>query len=255
MKITLSLLLVLTCSVISLTAASPGKAPSITKEPDSLSAGYGGTVKLSVTAQGTETLSFQWFKDGVVLNNDLLTVAGANTESLSLGPVKPINSGEYFAVISNSFGSVTSQVARLSLLQDVAVKIAGTCPSYGSGCANGVAVSGSYAFVADGVSGLQVVDISNPTNSVQVGRLGTSGYALGVAVNGNYAYVADSDAGLQVIDISNPVNPQRIGGCAAGAYALGVVTVGTTAYVASGNDGLIVIDISNPANPKRIGSL
>ena len=45
--------------------------------------------------------------------------------------------------------------------------------------------------MADGDAGLQVIDVSNPTNCVRVGGYDTSGYALGVAVSGNYAYVAD----------------------------------------------------------------
>ena len=80
------------------------------------------------------------------------------------------------------------------------------------GMAQTVAVSGNYAYVADGTAGLQVIDVSNPANPKRTGAYDTGGYALGVAVSGNFAYVADGDAGLQVIDISNPANPQRVGG-------------------------------------------
>ena len=75
-----------------------------------------------------------------------------------------------------------------------------------------MAVSGNYAYVADGDAGLQVIDVSNPANPQRVGGYDTSGDAQGVAVSGNYAYVADGGAGLQVIDVSNPANPQRVGG-------------------------------------------
>ena len=42
-----------------------------------------------------------------------------------------------------------------------------------------------------GMPGLQVIDVSNPTNCVRVGGYDTGGTAYGVAVAGNYAYVAD----------------------------------------------------------------
>jgi hypothetical protein len=54
--------------------------------------------------------------------------------------------------------------------------------------------------VADGSSGLQVIDISNPSNPAIVGTCDTPYSAHGVHVAGGYAYVADGDSGLQVIE-------------------------------------------------------
>lgn len=68
--------------------------------------------------------------------------------------------------------------------------------------ARGVAISGSYAFVADAGKGLQVVDIANPCNPFEVGNCDTPGAAAGIYVSGSYAYVADGDAGLRIIKIS-----------------------------------------------------
>jgi hypothetical protein len=59
------------------------------------------------------------------------------------------------------------------------------------GYARGVAVSGPYAYVADGGSGLRVIDVSDPAHPTEVGFYDTPGYAYGVAVSGPYAYVAD----------------------------------------------------------------
>jgi hypothetical protein len=76
-----------------------------------------------------------------------------------------------------------------------------------SGNALGVAVNGSYAYVADSDAGLEVIDIRNPAAPVAVGGHDTGGTALAVAVGGQYAYVADGIDGLQVIDISKPTAP------------------------------------------------
>jgi hypothetical protein len=41
---------------------------------------------------------------------------------------------------------------------------------------------GSYAYVADGYSGLEIIDISNPTTPILKGSYDTSGSAVGVQV-------------------------------------------------------------------------
>ena len=61
------------------------------------------------------------------------------------------------------------------------------------GYAYGVAVSGTYAYVADCDSGLQVIDITNPASPQIVGSVDTPGSAYGVAVSGTHAYVADGE--------------------------------------------------------------
>jgi len=111
-----------------------------------------------------------------------------------------------------------------------------------------VTVSGSYAYVADGSSGLQVIDISNPSNLQIIGSVDTPDSARHVTVSGSYAYVADYVSGLQVIDISNPSNPQIIGSIDTG-IADCVTVSGNYAYV----DGLQVVDISDPSTPQIIG--
>ncbi|MFM5897996.1 MAG: DUF4347 domain-containing protein, partial [Dolichospermum sp.] len=123
-----------------------------------------------------------------------------------------------------------------------------------SGYANDVQVVGNYAYVADHDSGLQIIDISNPTTPTLKGNYDTSGYASGVQVVGNYAYVADGYSGLQIIDISNPAAPTLVGNYDTPNLAHGVQIVGNCAYVADWGSGLQIIDISNPAAPTLVGT-
>ncbi|MHB8120129.1 MAG: SdrD B-like domain-containing protein, partial [Methanothrix sp.] len=118
-----------------------------------------------------------------------------------------------------------------------------------TGTAYGVALSGSYAYVADGSSGLRIIDISNPASPFLKGTYNTPGTAYGVALSGSYAYVADGSSGLQIIDISNPANPFLKGTYNTPGTARSVALSGSYAYVADGSSGLQTIDISNPANP------
>jgi hypothetical protein len=79
---------------------------------------------------------------------------------------------------------------------------------------NGIAVSGAYAFITylldtDGVFGMMVIDISNPTNPIPLGSTVTLGgeYAYSLEVLGDYVYLANGIAGLQVYDVSDPYAP------------------------------------------------
>ncbi|MDB9535207.1 DUF4347 domain-containing protein [Dolichospermum planctonicum CS-1226] len=126
--------------------------------------------------------------------------------------------------------------------------------SYKISNGQGVQVVGNYAYVADSSSGLQIIDISNPTALTLKGNYDTSGSAYDVQIVGNYAYVADGASGLQIIDISNPTAPTLKGNYNTSGSANGVQVVGNYAYVADGASGLQIIDISNPTTPTLKGN-
>jgi hypothetical protein len=109
--------------------------------------------------------------------------------------------------------------------------------------------------VADGYSGLQVIDITNPTSPQIVGSLNTPGVAIDVAISGSHAYVADGVSGLQVIDITTPASLQIVGSVNTPENAVGVAIFGSHAYVGDGWSGLQVIDITTPESPQTIGSV
>jgi hypothetical protein len=117
----------------------------------------------------------------------------------------------------------------------------------------GVAVSGDLAFVADRVSGLQIINFANPASPSLSGTYDTPGVALGVAVAGDLAFVADYSGGLRIVNITNPAIPTLVG-----TYALGsayyVAVAGDLAFVADGLAGLRIINITNPAIPTLVGT-
>ncbi len=87
--------------------------------------------------------------------------------------------------------------------------IAATCkiPS-GSSRLGDVAVEGDMAFIANGYSGLQVVDVADPSSPAIVGSVISPNAASSrVEVFGNHAYVMDEFAGLKVVDITIPALP------------------------------------------------
>ncbi|RLC64716.1 MAG: hypothetical protein DRI01_02885, partial [Chloroflexi bacterium] len=101
--------------------------------------------------------------------------------------------------------------------------------------AEGVAVMGNFAYVANLGAGLRVIDISDPEHPDGVGFCDTPGQARGVAVSGNFVYVADGEAGLRMIDITNPERPDEVASCDTPGRACGVAVSGNHAYVADGN--------------------
>jgi hypothetical protein len=120
--------------------------------------------------------------------------------------------------------------------------------------AQGVAIRGSYAYVADGGSGLRIVDISDPS-SLRIVGTGTASFATAVAVSGNYAYVEDFGTGLRVFNVSTPVSPTLTGTCTDVKNAVCLAASGTTVFTgASRGGGMIVIDASNPAMPVKRGT-
>jgi hypothetical protein len=115
--------------------------------------------------------------------------------------------------------------------------------------ARDVAVSGSYAFVADYYKGLAVLDASDPANLRTIGSVKTPYYVKRVVVSGDYAYVAAH--GLHTIDVSDPTRPRRTS-----TYAEGddIAVSGNLLYTAGYGAGLHVLDLTWPASPRRIGN-
>jgi hypothetical protein len=115
------------------------------------------------------------------------------------------------------------------------------------GFANSVDVSGDFAFVAAGGSGLQVVNVSpNRTTPQIVASLPIPGNANDVALAGNIAYVAMGSGGLAAVDVTNPLLPALLGTVSTGGNALNVAPRGNTAFVANGNS-LVLVNATNPA--------
>ncbi|HUG09429.1 MAG TPA: immunoglobulin domain-containing protein, partial [Opitutaceae bacterium] len=82
--------------------------PAITSHPTSLTAVLGSDVAFSVTASGTNPLSFQWRLNGG-------NITGATSATLTLTNVHAGNAGTYTCVVTNVAGSATSDPATLTL--------------------------------------------------------------------------------------------------------------------------------------------
>lgn len=94
-----------TSAVATLTLWYP---PEITGQPQNQTNAVGTTASFSVTASGTAPLYYQWFKDATPLNNAL-------APTLTLTNAQATDAGNYWVLVTNFVGTVTSDAARLNI--------------------------------------------------------------------------------------------------------------------------------------------
>lgn len=119
-------------------------APTITAQPASTSVAVGKTATFSVTANGTAPLTYQWKKGS--------TSVGTNSASYTTPATTSSDNGDKFSVtVTNSFGSITSSTATLT------VTAAATKPSITTQPANVTVNAGqtaTFSVVATGTAPL-----------------------------------------------------------------------------------------------------
>jgi hypothetical protein len=96
-----------------LISAQP-QPPVIIQQPVSRTNLLGTVATFALGAGGDSPLTYQWRKNGTNL-------LGATSSNLSLTNVQFANAGSYDAILANSFGSVTSQLATLTVVTQVAL--------------------------------------------------------------------------------------------------------------------------------------
>ena len=96
--------------------------------------------------------------------------------------------------------------------------------------------------MAAGATGLQVVDVSDPTLPSIVGSKNTPGNANDIKVVGNRAFIADGPSGLQILDVSTPTNPVLLGAVDTPGDAVDLVVRGIwhTSPMDSPDSGLLM---------------
>jgi glucose/arabinose dehydrogenase len=99
-----------TSNTASLTVGVPGSAPAITTQPTDQHVNVGQPAAFSVAAAGAIPLTYQWQK----LVGSSWTNIGSDAPTLTINPATTDDAGSYRVVVSNAFGSVTSNPANLT---------------------------------------------------------------------------------------------------------------------------------------------
>ena len=139
------------------------------------------------------------------------------------------------------------------------------------GSAQKIDLSGHYAYVASGYSGLWILDISDVTNPVGVANINTGGFTADVEVADSIVYLVnwptqrkEASRGLWIIDVSDPYEPKIL------SHHIGIVRfsqsrapnalakfgnlIFMTQMPSADNDTTLeIIDVSDPQQPREVG--
>lgn len=97
-------------------------APTLLAEPQNQTKDFGSEVVFESRAIGSEPLGYQWYRDGVPVENDDL-VSGAQTPKLVLRQLSKAISGEYTVTVTNPIGVTTSETASLTVVEPLLVEV------------------------------------------------------------------------------------------------------------------------------------
>jgi len=113
-------------------------APFLTVQPTNQTVGAGSTVTFYVNGYATPPFSLQWVENSIKLV-DGGNISGSTNNLLTITNAQTFNDGNYWIVITNNYGSVTSSVATLTVL---------TAPLFG-----GITAGTGGSFILSGVGG------------------------------------------------------------------------------------------------------
>ncbi|NHJ49472.1 MAG: hypothetical protein FK733_16905 [Asgard group archaeon] len=113
----------------------------------------------------------------------------------------------------------------------------------------------NYAYIADGMDGLEIIDLTDPTTPVEISQYSADFTATDVFISGNYAYLCTIEDGLLIVDISVPASPSLVSQTNDSIHlAEKVIVNGDYAFVFSvdtsvTDSNITIFDISSPSTP------
>ncbi|MGB5848859.1 MAG: hypothetical protein WBH40_10250 [Ignavibacteriaceae bacterium] len=131
-----------------------------------------------------------------------------------------------------------------------------------NGIINDVAKSGNYIYLAEGDSGLKIIDVTNLTNPVQVNEYLQSYPILKFKVENQTLFITEGKydesqwtGGLRILDISDPISPQPLGFFASSRPSYFISPVDNYIYMSYSSDETFIIDVSDLTIPILAGSI
>ncbi len=127
---------------------------------------------------------------------------------------------------------------------------------YTSGSSRAVLTVGNIIYVADGESGISIVESSgnNSLNKISSISLAAGEVANDLGIAGNYLFVAARSGGIKVYDVTDPAHPSLATTIDTPDLATSLTIDGNLLYLCDRLDFLIY-DISTPEQPELKGSI
>lgn len=125
---------------------------------------------------------------------------------------------------------------------------------YTGGGVFAVAVREGKVYVADGATGLKVVDISDPVHPAVVGVLPLPDVAVDIEIVRTLAFVAGRESGLHIVDVHDPAQPVLLSTFDTPGEVWGLSAQRERVFLADGPAGVRMVDVSDPAQPVEIAA-
>lgn len=113
-----------------------------------------------------------------------------------------------------------------------------------------VQVQDGIAYIANGRSGLLVVDVRKPTKPIILSSIDVPGVCKQVRVVNNKAYIISHHGGINVVNVENPENPILLNSISMSRLSRGLQIVDDLIYVTQNEMGVTVVPV--PAVAERI---
>ena len=205
--------------------------PIITSQPASKTSNAGAIANFIVQASGTGTLTYQWSRNAVPIEQRRGFFSGATTTNLTVTGVSQSNAGSYTCVVTNSIGSATSSVATLTVIDAPAITTQPSSLSVNSGTAANFSVvttgtSPAYKWRKNGAALSDTGNITgSATATLTVSSTSVSDVAsYSVIVSNSAGTVTSADATLAVASVPTITSPPQNATAAIGATATFSVT-------------------------------
>jgi hypothetical protein len=199
--------------------------PAVTTQPSSLTRCTGASASFTIAFSGSPTPTLQWRKNGI-------DISGATNATYSIASVSSGDQGNYDCVVTNSCGSVTSNIASLTV---------NTAPSITSNPASIARCEGASASFSVAASGTPAPTFQWRKNSVNIGGATSATYTIpsvGAGDLGTYDCVVTNACGSSTstgatltINTAPGITTQPVGSarCVGDEYTLFVVASGSPA--------------------------
>ncbi|MBI5359292.1 MAG: hypothetical protein HZA48_01775 [Planctomycetes bacterium] len=113
-------------------------------------------------------------------------------------------------------------------------------------------VRGNYCYIAGGLGGITVLDISDPVRPKMIAQKNMDGFVWKIEICGNILFAASHDAGFSVFELTAPADFVLRSKFDSAGYAIDFAIKGHYAFLADGDNGLAVLDIENLDAPVQV---
>jgi hypothetical protein len=118
-----------------------------------------------------------------------------------------------------------------------------------------VTVRDTLAYLANGQSGLQIVNVANPQAPQQQAGFDAQGKAGALALYETYIYMAAAGSGIVIFDVSNPQAPIPIAITPVHGGAADISIAAPYAYVGTKSGTLVIFDLTEPLQPRQVSQI